>query len=70
MLVIARWQFRRGFRAGFADALGKKRRELHAGSWFAKGYVLGVGAYAVGLPVEDALDASVRGVFEGEQFSR
>lgn len=65
--IIARWQFRRGFRAGYADAVAKRKREVFPGSRFAQGYRLGVGAYSTGLPCEDSMEASVRGVFYSER---
>jgi hypothetical protein len=60
---LNRWQFRRGFRAGYADAKAKKSRELTPGSWFQSGHRLGVAAYALGFEPEDAMRRSEAGAF-------
>lgn len=65
--MLARWQFKRGFRAGLADAKAKRSREVVPGSWFGQGHKLGVSAYATCLDPEEALAASLRGVFEREK---
>lgn len=65
--MLARWLFRRGFRAGLADAKAKRFREVDPESRFGQGHRLGVAAYATCLDPDEALAASLRGVFEREK---
>jgi ribosomal protein S12 methylthiotransferase accessory factor YcaO len=65
--TVTRWWFKEGFRAGYADASVKCKREVVAGSWFATGHRLGFAAYALHLEPEQALAASLRGIFDNAE---
>ncbi|MET0263380.1 MAG: hypothetical protein ABW223_10815 [Rariglobus sp.] len=67
---LDRWQFRRGFRAAFSDARRRTSREIHAGSYFALGYQLGVSAYALSQSLETAIRDAEHTTFERNKSTK